>query len=115
MEEANGTTGKGTQAMLHRVAVGEHLILGGDNLDLAIAKAVESRLVGEQQLAPREWDALRLQCRVAKEALLGEHAPSQFVITLKGSGSKLIASTRSLVLESEWLHEILLNGFFPAL
>ncbi len=84
---------------LHRVAVGQHLILGGDNLDLALAKAAESMLVGGGQLPPRDWDSLRLHCRVAKEVMLGEQPPTEFVITLAGSGSKLLSQTRTVTID----------------
>ncbi len=79
-----------TTLSLHRVAVGQHLILGGDNLDLALAKFAEAKLASGKQLPPRVWDALRQACRVTKETLLGDAAP---------------ASTRSIYLEPvhDWL------------
>jgi hypothetical protein len=99
---------------LHRVAVGEHLMLGGDNLDLALAKALEQRLLGEQQdaLSARQWDSLKAHCRVAKETLLGSSPPSVYMLSLPGSGSKLIENTKSLSVEREWARELLLDGFF---
>ena len=47
----------------HRIAVGEHLILGGDNLDLALAKHLEQKLAGPTPLEPRQWDVLVRSCR----------------------------------------------------
>ncbi len=58
------------------MAVGEHLILGGDNLDLALAHHVEQRLGPEGELAPRDWGVLVRRCREVKEPLLGETPPS---------------------------------------
>ena len=77
---------------LHRVAVGQHLILGGDNLDLALAKFAERKLSSGKQLPPRAWDALRQACRVTKETLLSSSAPPSYTIHLPGSGSRLIGS-----------------------
>lgn len=101
---------------LHRVAVGEHLMLGGDNLDLALAKAMEQRLLAEtpglEQLKPRQWDALKSQCRVAKEKLLGDSPPETYMLSLPGSGSKLIENTRSIAIEYSWARDLLVEGFF---
>lgn len=101
---------------LHRVAVGEHLMLGGDNLDLALAKAMEQRLLAEtpgmDRLKPRQWDALKSQCRVAKETLLGKSPPSTYMMSLPGSGSKLIGNTHSIAIEYQWARELLVEGFF---
>ena len=65
------------QVQFHRVAVGNHLILGGDNLDLALAHHVEEKLKGQSKLSPRQWDVLVRRCRQAKETLLGENPPEQ--------------------------------------
>ena len=74
----------------HRVAVGEHLILGGDNLDLALAHQVEGRFTPDGQLPPRQWDQLVRHCRRIKETLLGSSPPERMTITLAGSGTRLI-------------------------
>ncbi|MFN9852148.1 MAG: Hsp70 family protein [Planctomycetota bacterium] len=100
---------------LHRVAVGPHLLLGGDNLDLALAHYVEQQLAqGEESkpLTPRQWDMLKAQARSAKELILGSAPPPNVVIALPGSGSRLIASTRSVTIEREWARQLLLDGFF---
>src|SRR5690606_32256843 len=84
----------GDQVQFHRVAVGKHLILGGDNLDLALARFAESKLLaasaasnsGGQQLAPRDWDRLTQACRVAKETMLAQARPESLTITLPGDG-----------------------------
>jgi len=101
---------------LHRVAVGEHLMLGGDNLDLALARSLEQRLLaempGQDRLKPRVWDALKAQCRVAKETLLGPTPPAKYVLSLPGTGTKLIENTRSIPVEYEWARALLVDGFF---
>lgn len=101
---------------LHRVAVGEHLMLGGDNLDLALARSLEQQLLadspGQDRLRPRQWDALKAQCRAAKETLLGQKPPSVYKMSLPGSGSKLIENTRTLSIELEWARKLLVDGFF---
>src|SRR5690606_25067883 len=78
------------KVQFHRIAVGEHLILGGDNLDLALAHHLERRLTGDGKLEPRQWSALVRTCRQAKETLLGDNAPETFTIHLPGSGSRLV-------------------------
>ncbi|MGN6547151.1 MAG: Hsp70 family protein [Aureliella sp.] len=98
---------------LHRVAVGEHLILGGDNIDLALAKQVEEHLPPGQRLSPRSWDMLRAAARAAKEQLLGPAPPQTFSIAIAGTGSRLIAGQSRVQLDSEEARERLLGGFFP--
>lgn len=97
----------------HRVAVGDHLILGGDNLDLALAHHVERKLAGDGKLQPRQWGVLVRTCRRAKEALLGEHPPENFVINLPGSGAKLIGGGLQAEITGKEVREILLEGFVP--
>ena len=101
---------------LHRVAVGEHLMLGGDNLDLALARTLEQQLLKDSpaldRLKPRQWDALKAQCRAAKETLLGSNPPAVYKMSLPGSGSKLIENTRTLSIELEWARRLLVDGFF---
>ena len=64
--------GEGGKVQFHRVAVGDHLILGGDNLDLALAQHVEQKI---GKLEPRQWAVLVRTCRAVKETLLGPDAP----------------------------------------
>lgn len=101
---------------LHRVAVGEHLMLGGDNLDLALAKAIEQKLLaespGSESLKPKQWDALKLQCRQLKEAILGPNPPETYRFSIPGSGSKLIENTRAITVDRAWAQSFLLDGFF---
>ncbi len=97
----------------HRVAVGEHLILGGDNLDLALAHHVERKLRGEGKLEPRQWAVLVRTCRQVKETLLGNHAPSQLTVNLPGTGARLIGGGIQVEVTQDEVRELLLEGFFP--
>lgn len=99
---------------LTRIGVGDHLMLGGDNLDLALAHLAESRLCPEgQRLSAAELSQLIEQCRMAKEKLLAEDAPEQVTVTLLGGGSRLIGGSRSVPLGREEVKKIALDGFFP--
>lgn len=99
---------------LTRIGVGDHLMLGGDNIDLALARLAENRIVGEgQRLSAADLSQLLEQCRVAKERLLADDAPEQVNVTLLGGGSKLIGSSRTAVLTRDEVRGIALDGFFP--
>lgn len=103
-----------TEPKLTRIGVGNHLMLGGDNIDLALARLAESRLnSGEKRLSAAELSQLIEQCRVAKERLLAADAPEQFTVTLLGGGSKLIGSSRSVILSRDEVRNLALDGFFP--
>jgi actin-like ATPase involved in cell morphogenesis len=99
------------KVQFHRVAVGDHLILGGDNMDLALAKLVEAKLSGALQ--PRQWEVLLRLARQAKEQLLSDDAPEQATITLPGSGSKLIGGALKATVTREVVRQILVEGFMP--
>lgn len=101
------------KVQFHRVAVGEHLILGGDNLDLALARHVEQRLVGEDRLEPRQWSVLVNTCRQVKESLLADRAPQRLTLHLPGTGSRLIGGGLRIELTRQEIHSVLLDGFFP--
>jgi molecular chaperone DnaK (HSP70) len=99
---------------LTRVAVGNHLMLGGDNIDLALAHRVEQRMLDEdQRLSATELSQLMEQCRIAKERLLADGAPDAVTVTLLGSGSRLIGAARSAELRREEAQSMVLEGFFP--
>ena len=98
----------------HRVAVGNHLILGGDNLDLALAKFIEGKLTGDQQLQPNQWELLVGAARNAKETLLADDAPEQVTISLPSTGSKLIGGSLTAALTRDEAHQVILDGFLPA-
>ena len=96
-----------------RIAVGDHLILGGDNIDLALARQAEKDLAGPRRsMSTDRWKALCHQCRQAKETILGGSAET-FKVTLMGEGSRLIAGTLSAELDKDEVVETVLEGFFP--
>ncbi|HUE70922.1 MAG TPA: Hsp70 family protein [Pirellulaceae bacterium] len=105
--------GEGGKVQFHRVAVGDHLILGGDNFDLALAQHVEKKLTSGGKLPSRQWDLLVRLARQAKEQLLGDHAPESVTVTLPGSGSKLIGGSQSVSVSRDEVHELLVDGFMP--
>lgn len=93
-----------------RIAVGEHLLLGGDNMDLALARGVEERLGKKLEL--REWNGLVLACRDAKERLLEEQVAS-YPIAVTARGAKLIGNTLRTDLTRIEVMAAVLEGFFP--
>ncbi len=95
-----------------RVAVGDHLMLGGDNIDLALAHRVEKKL-GGTRLDTEQWSALRYSCRTAKEKLLGEGAQERWPVTIAGRGSKIIGGSIQSELTKSEVAEIVMEGFFP--
>lgn len=104
----------GQEPKLTRIGVGDHLMLGGDNIDLALAHLAESRLGdGEKRLSAADLSQLIEQCRIAKERLLADDAPEQANVTLLGGGSKLIGGSRSVALSKGEVRGIALDGFFP--
>ncbi|MEY4511877.1 MAG: hypothetical protein RLZZ450_3999 [Pseudomonadota bacterium] len=101
-------------ARLSRIAVGDHLMLGGDNMDLALARASEPALAGgDQRLPVARFAQLVEQCRAAKERLLGAHPPEQESISVLGHGSKLIGGTRTTTLPRARVEELVVDGFMP--
>lgn len=98
-----------------RTAVGDHLLLGGDNIDLTLAKRVEQRLVERagKKLDVLQWHGLVHACRMAKETLLGDQSLVEAPVNLGGRGSKLIGgSLKDKVSQSELLATVD-DGFFP--
>ncbi|MFM2053286.1 MAG: hypothetical protein RL456_1323, partial [Pseudomonadota bacterium] len=110
-------TAPGGPPRLRRRAVGQHLMLGGDNMDLALAHLVERRLAGGAS-APVPLSGARLsqlvaRCRVAKERLLADDAPDSVAVTLLGGGSRLVGGARSVALGRDEVRALLVDGFFP--
>ncbi|MFM0593509.1 Hsp70 family protein [Paraburkholderia dilworthii] len=105
------------EPQLTRIGVGNHLMLGGDNMDLALAHLMEARLPGggeRARLSAASLSQLVERCRAAKEQLLGPQAPDSASITLLGAGSKLIGGARSAQVTREEVERIIVDGFFPA-
>ena len=99
---------------LQRVAVGEHILLGGDNMDLALAYGVARKLAQEgKPLDAWQTRALAHACRAAKEQLLADATLPSVPVVVPSRGSKLIGgSIRTEVTQAEVL-QLLLEGFFP--
>lgn len=107
---------------LTRVGVGNHLMLGGDNVDLALAHTVEQHInkPNEQtglpvakKLSTASLSQLIQQTRQAKEVLLSANPPESKKVTLLGSGSKLIGGSKSYLLSRTEVNNLALDGFFP--
>ena len=99
---------------LERVAVGRHLLVGGDNMDLALAHHAAG-LLQEKGVTPDPWQSVALwhACRTAKETLLGADTPEHAPIAVLGRGRKLIGGTVSVDLAAEDVRRLVLDGFFP--
>jgi len=105
--------GDGGPVVFHRTAVGDHLILGGDNLDLALAHHLEEKLSAGQKLDPRSWTTLVRLCRHYKEFLLSENAPDSVDVVLPGAGAGILRNQRIATLTRTEAEQVLLNGFMP--
>lgn len=100
---------------LKRIAVGTHLLLGGDNIDLSLAYLAKGKLE-EQGHAIDDWQlqSLTHACRVAKEKLLADDKPPKSVdVTIMGRGSKLIGGSLKVPILQEEIQRFVLDGFFP--
>ena len=99
---------------LERVAVGEHILLGGDNMDLALARLLQQRLEAQgHRVDSFQLQGLWHQSRIAKEALLNDASTRERPVTLLGKGSKLIGGTITTTLTRDDVDQVLLEGFFP--
>ena len=97
---------------MERTAVGEHLLLGGDNLDSALAHHVEDKL-DNTKLTLRQRHALRRVCCAAKEQLLSDAHLERVPITILGSGRAVIGQSLSVELTRDEVVKILRDGFLP--
>ena len=99
---------------LKRVAVGDHILLGGDNMDLALARVLQQRLEASgNRIDTWQLHGLWHQCRIAKEKLFESPKTQKRPITLLGKGTKLIGGTIKTELAREDLDQVLVEGFFP--
>ncbi len=102
------------ELQLTRVAVGDHILLGGDNMDLALAYSVNQRLASEgRKLDPWQFNALTFACRQAKEQLLAGKMQESAPVVIPGRGSSLMGGTIKANLSAEELARVLVDGFFP--
>ncbi len=102
---------QGDRVEFTRTAVGKHLLLGGDNLDLTLAWLVESKL--GSPLSIRQRSGLRRQCAAAKERILADPSLKKVEVTVLGAGSSLIGGTLKTEILREEALELTLDGFLP--
>jgi len=102
------------ELILQREAVGNHLLVGGDNMDLTLAYHA-AEVFGNKGVKLDPWQSVSLwhACRTAKETLLAADAPNSHTISVLGRGSKLIGGTVSIEMKRKQALEILVDGFFP--
>lgn len=101
----------GGNLTLERIAVGDHILLGGDNMDLALAALAQRGI--DKQLDALQQRALVYAARSAKEQLLGDAPPASVPISILGRGSKLIGGTIKASIEREAAEALIVDGFFP--
>lgn len=106
---------QGGDLTLTRQAVGEHILLGGDNMDLALAYAIAASMPGGMDgLDLTQRVALTYACRNAKELLFAKPAQATAAVTVLGRGSKVVGGSLKTELSRELLTQVILDGFFPA-
>jgi molecular chaperone DnaK (HSP70) len=106
---------EGGELVLRRMAVGNHLLVGGDNMDLTLAHFAAGRF-GEKGVKLDPWQSVALwhSCRRAKEAVLAEKgAEEKYPIAVLGRGSRLIGGTISIDVDRAGVSQLLVDGFFP--
>lgn len=102
------------ELVLNRIAVGEHILLGGDNMDLALAYAVQQKLAAKgTKLDAGQMRGLWQNCRVAKENLLQSGTTKKQPISILGRGSSVIGGAIKTDLAYEEVETTLVDGFFP--
>ena len=100
---------------LERVAVGDHILLGGDNMDLALARLLQQRLESEgHRIDGWQLHALWHQARAAKERLFANPGLPGHEVVIRGRGTRLVGGTIKTTVHREDLDAVLLDGFFPA-
>ncbi len=100
--------------VLRRIAVGEHLILGGDNMDAALARKAEERLAAAgRKLGAAEWTQLVQAACAAKQTLLQKGAPDRYRLSVLAEGSRLLGRALSTELTRAETEPLILDGFFP--
>lgn len=104
----------GGQLGLERIAVGDHILLGGDNMDLALAHAVAGRLAErDTELDTWQFRGLTLNCREGKERLLGNERTGTHAVSILGRGRKLIGGTVRSEIDRAAVDATIVGGFFP--
>ena len=101
---------------LQRVAVGDHILLGGDNMDLALAHVVRAKLLqAGRELDTWQFTSLTHACRSAKERLLAAEPPESVPVVIASRGSELLGGAVRTELTREEVERTLVDGFFPAI
>lgn len=102
------------ELQLQRRAVGDHLLVGGDNMDLTLAFHVSKLFKEQKNIDLDPWQSVSLwhACRAAKEALLAEDGPETFPVSIPGRSSRLIGGTVAVDVNREAISDLLVNGFF---
>jgi molecular chaperone DnaK (HSP70) len=103
---------EGQDVQFARTAIGEHLLLGGDNVDLALARRVEEKL-GHPRLTLRQQQALRRQCCAAKEQLLSDPSAARVPVTVLGGGRAVVGGALTTELTRAEVEQVLTEGFLP--
>ena len=99
---------------LERIAVGDHILLGGDNMDLALAHSLREQLAkGGTRLNATQMLGLLHQCRINKEIMLNDPKCHSLPVTVLGRGSSVIGGTLKRDLERQRVQRVILDGFFP--
>lgn len=99
---------------LQRIAVGDHILLGGDNMDLALAFLARKKLLDEgKELDRWQMVALTHAARVAKERLLSDASVDKLPVVVPSRGAKLLGSSLRTELSRDDIQKILVDGFFP--
>jgi hypothetical protein len=99
---------------LKRIAVGNHILVGGDNMDLTLAHFATGAFKAKGvDVDPWQSVALWHSCRTAKETLFGLDAPKKCPVAILGRGSRLVGGTISVELDRKEAASLLLDGFFP--
>jgi len=98
---------------LRRIAVGDHILLGGDNMDLALAHLLKNKLAGKASMDLWQLQALTHGCRAAKEALFSNPDLATCPVAVPSRGSKLFGKTLRTELTREEVEQTIVEGFFP--
>ena len=109
-------TEEGGALGLRRVAVGDHILLGGDNMDMTLGHVLRQRVEGDKGVQLERWQHAGLvqSARMGKEALLGRTDVDRWSVTVQNRGARLFKRTVKVELEREEATRILVDGFFPA-
>ena len=109
-----GVTDEAGELALRRIAVGNHTLVGGDNMDLTLAHFAGTALA-KKGVTLDPWQSVSLwhACRSAKESLLAEKGPPTHPVAVLGRGSKLVGGAVSVDLDRPAVKALLVDGFFP--